>query len=88
MTWKRIKFCKKYLIWAPKQWENIMFSDELTFRLVDSRGMKVRRPSRLNSYKQRFSIPTVKHSASVMVWGCFSGKKGQGGLYCSPRTKR
>ncbi len=34
MTRKRIKFCKKYLNWTPKQWENVMFSDESTFRLV------------------------------------------------------
>jgi hypothetical protein len=87
MTWKRIKFCKKYLNWAPKLWENILFSDELTFRLVNSRGMKVRRPSRLNSYKQLFSIPAVKHSASVMVWGCFSGKNRQGGLYFLPKNQ-
>jgi hypothetical protein len=59
MTRKRIKFCKNYLNWTPKQWENVMFSDELTFRLVNSRGMKVRRPSRLNRYKQRFTIPTI-----------------------------
>jgi hypothetical protein len=53
-----------------------MFSDESTFRLVNSRGMKVPRPSVLNRYKQRFTVPTVKHSASVMVWGCFSGTNG------------
>jgi transposase len=87
MTRKRIKFCKKYLNWTPKQWENVMFSDESTFRLVNSRGMKVRRPSGLDRYKQRFTVPTVKHSASVMVWGCFSGKMGRGGLYFLPKNQ-
>jgi transposase len=86
MTRKRIKFCKKYLNWTPQQWENVMFSDESTFRLVNSRGRKVRRPMGLNRYKQRYTIPTVKHSASVMVWGCFSGKMGRGGLYFLPKN--
>ncbi len=87
MTRKRIKFGKKYLNWTPKQWENVMFSDESKFRLVNSRGIKVRRPSRLNSYKQRFTIPTVKHSAIVMVWGCCSSKNGRGGLYFIPKNQ-
>jgi hypothetical protein len=64
-----------------------MFFDESTFRLVNSRGIKVKRPSRLNRYKQRLTIATVKHSASVMVWGRFSGKKGRGGLYFLPKNK-
>jgi hypothetical protein len=34
----------------------------------------------MNRYKHKFVLKTVKHSASVMVWGCFSGKKGHGGL--------
>jgi hypothetical protein len=87
MTRKRIKFCKKYLIYTPKQWENLVSPNKSTFRLVNSRGMKVRRPSGLNHYKQRFTIATVKHSASVMVWGCFSGKKGRGGLYFLPKNQ-
>ncbi len=59
----------------------------LTFRLVNSREKKVRRPGGLNCYKQHFTIPTVKHSASVMIWGCFSGKKGRGGLYFLPKNQ-
>jgi hypothetical protein len=64
-----------------------MFFDESTFRLVNSRGIKVKRPSRLNCYKQCLTIATVKHSASVMVWGRFSCKKGRGGLYFLPKNK-
>jgi transposase len=86
MTKKRLAFCRKYLKWTPKQWENVMFSDESTFRLVNSRASIVRRPKGISRYKQRYTIPTVKHSASVMVWGCFSGKKGRGGLYFLPKN--
>ena len=33
-------------------------------------------------------MPTVKHSQSIMVWGCFSGEKGRGGLYFFPNNKK
>ncbi len=57
-----------------------MFSEEPTFRLINLRAQKVRRPSAMNRYKQRYVV-NVKHSASVMVWGCFCGKGGRGSLY-------
>ncbi len=31
--------------------------------------------------KQCYTVTSVKHSPSVMVWGCFSGQKGRGDLY-------
>jgi transposase len=58
-----------------------MFSDESTFHLVNSKGTTVRRAKGISRYKQRYTIPTVKHSERVMVWDCFSRKKGRGGLY-------
>jgi hypothetical protein len=84
MIKKRLRFCKKYRNWKEHDWRNVMYSDESTFRLLNPRGAKVRRPSNISRYKQRFTVPTVKHSPSVMVWGCFSGKLGRGGLYFLP----
>ena len=46
----------------------------------------MRRPSGVSRYLQRFTIKTVKHPASVMVWGCFSGNKGRGALYFLPQN--
>jgi len=86
MVKKRLSFCKKYLHWTPKQWESVMFSDESTFRLVNSRGTTVRRSKGVSRYKEGYTIPTVKHSEGVMVWGCFSGKVGRGGLYFLPKN--
>jgi hypothetical protein len=37
-----------------------------------------------NCYKQKYVVINVKHSASVMVWGCFSGVGGWGFLYFLP----
>jgi transposase len=86
MVKKRLAFCRKFKHWKEKDWRKVMYSDESTFRLVNSRGAKVRRPSTVSRYKHRYTIPTVKHSASVMVWGCFSGSKGRGGLYFLPQN--
>jgi hypothetical protein len=37
-----------------------------------------------NRNNQRYTIRNVKHPASIMVWGCFSGKGGRGSLYFLP----
>jgi transposase len=87
MKMKRIAFAKKYLNWTEKQWKNVMFSDESTFRIVNSRSVTVRRPKTMNRYKSKFTIPTVKHAAGVMVWGCYSGEVGRGSLYFLPKNK-
>jgi hypothetical protein len=77
-------FCRKYRDWKEQDWMNIMYSDASTFRLVNSRGAKVRRRSNISRYKQQFTIHTMKHSSHVMVWGCFSCKLERGGLYFLP----
>ncbi len=65
-----------------------MFSDESTFRIVNSRGAKVQRPKTVSRYKHQYTIPMVKHSASVMVWACFGGSHRIGGLYFLPINQR
>jgi transposase len=81
---KRLIFCKKHRSWSEKDWETVMFSDESTFRLINPRAQKVRRSSMTSRYKQHYTIRSVKHPASVMVWGCFSGQGGRGSLYFLP----
>jgi hypothetical protein len=56
-----------YMHWNADQWRKVMFSDESTFRIVNSRGAKVQRPKTVSRYKHQYTIPMVKHSASVMV---------------------
>jgi hypothetical protein len=43
MKMKRFAFAKKYLNWSEKQWMDAMFSDDYTFRIVNSRNVTVRR---------------------------------------------
>ena len=87
MVKKRLRFCRQYRDWSAEQWNDVMFSDESTFRIVNPRSVTVRRPKTMSRYLQRYTVATVKHSASVMVWGCFSGKKGRGGLYFLPTNQ-
>jgi hypothetical protein len=47
----------------------------------------VRRPSGSNRYDTKYTAKTVKHPASVMVWGCFSANLGRGGsIYFLPKN--
>ena len=62
-----------------------MFTDESMFTCIRSASVKVRRPKGSNRFDPRFTVKTVKHPAQVMVWGCFSGSGGKGGLYFLPK---
>ena len=64
-----------------------MFSDESMFMLVNPRAQKVRRPSSVSWYLSKYTVKTVKHPASVMIWGCFSGRGGRGSLFFLPKNE-
>jgi transposase len=63
-------------------WKNVIFSDESQFHQVQATAKYVRRPKN-ERFNQKYTIPTVRHSPSVMVWGSFSGQ-GAGNLYFLP----
>jgi len=46
----------------------------------------VRRPSTASRYDPKFTVKTVKHPGSVMMWGAFSGNLGRAGLYFLPKN--
>ena len=86
MMKKRVSFCKKYMHWTMADWRKVVFSDESTFRLVRGGYKLLRRPQGVSRYASKYTIKTVKHPESVMVWGAFSGNKGRGGLYFLPKN--
>ena len=86
MKKKRLGFCKKYLYWTAAEWRKVIFSDENNFRLVKGVPKMVRRPSTASQFDLKFTVKTVKHPASVMVWGAFSGNMGRAGLYFLPKN--
>ena len=83
MKEKRMKFARDHLAWTAADWANVMYSDESMFRCVrGTTNQMVRRPVGMR-YRSRYTVATVKFSASVMVWACFSAK-GRGGLFFLP----
>ncbi len=84
---KCLMFCKKYEKCTEEDWIDFMFNDELTFRIVNSRGTTVRQPRLIDCYHKKYTVSTVKHSASaIMIWGCFSGPRGRRGHYFLPES--
>jgi hypothetical protein len=57
-----------------------MFSNESTFRFVNSRRVKVRRPKIVSWNKHRYTIPTVKQRNGV---GLFLAAAREGEAFTS-----
>lgn len=73
---KRIAWAKAHESWTLEQWHKVLWSDESKFELFGSnrRVYVRRRPG--ERFHDNCLVPTVKHGGgSVMVWGCFGGKK-------------
>jgi hypothetical protein len=83
---KRVALARKFKDWIPEQWGKVMFSDERTFRTLRVVQRKVRRSFGSYRYSSRYTIKTMKHPDSVMVWACFTGDVGRGGLYFLPKN--
>ena len=76
----RLAFCAKYKQWTPEQWKQVLFSDESTFMQFRDVSKLVRVPEGVSPLNNKYTKKVVKHSPSVMVWGCF-GYNGRGSLY-------
>ena len=79
----RLRFAKKYKDWTPEQWRKVLFSDETCVQQFNYGKTLVRRPKG-ERYNPRFTTATVKHSPSLMIWGCISAQ-GRGGLWFLPK---
>ena len=65
-----------------------MFSDESNFQVLSMGSTTVRHPRLSDRCDPRYTVPTVKHPESVMLWGSFFGEKGGGRLYFLPKNKK
>ena len=45
-------------------------------------------PRSSDCFDPRYTVSTVKHPQSVMVWGCFYEEKDRRGLYFFPKNKK
>lgn len=76
---KRLAWCKEHANWTVNDWKKVTFSDESTFLQFQEQHQYVRRPPGSLPTNELYTDKTVKHSPSIMVWGCFS-HHGRGGL--------
>jgi transposase len=83
MRKKRLDFARRHQTWTVGDWNKVMFSDESTFQQFTSRQQHVRRPVG-KRFDVKYTIPTMKHPPSQMIWGAFS-HNGTAGLYFLPQ---
>ena len=76
---KRISFAKKYSVWTLEEWRKVLWSDEATFTVSGCGHSRVYRRPDSDPLDPRYTVKTVKHPDSVMVWGSF-GYHGVGEL--------
>ncbi len=84
MKAKRLAFAKKHRHLTEEDWSKVMYSDESTFRCMRATRKRVRRPVGSDRFDSQYIMKMVKHPASLMVWGCFSGYFGCGGIFFLP----
>ena len=83
---KLLQLAHKYSKWTVEDWKKVIFSDEWKFVMgYGNKGPHVRRQKH-ERHKAPCLKRSVKHPASVMVWGCISSR-GVGNLcFLSPKT--
>ena len=83
MKAKRVIFANKSADWSEKQWVKVLFSDESTIQQFGTRKQKVHRAVGTR-FEVRYTVATMKHPPSVMIWGAMSSN-GTAGLFFLPK---
>jgi hypothetical protein len=73
MKKKRLSFDEQYCHLTEDDRSTVIYSDENTFQCILWIRSTVRRPSGTHQFESQYTMKTVKHPASLMVWACFSG---------------
>ena len=76
---KRLKFAKAHQHWTSEDWSKVLFSDESCIQQFAVRKQHVRRPKG-KRFGPKYTVATMKHPPSQMIWGAMSAK-GTAGLY-------
>lgn len=72
MKQSRLNWGINFKTWTSDDWRKVMFSDESKFNIFSSDGSPYVRRRPNERFEESCTLKTVKHPASVMVWGCFS----------------
>jgi len=82
---KRLAFAKKHQDWTIAQLGKVMFSDEFTLQqfVVRKRHVRWLRGTR---FSEKYTISTMKHPPSQMIWGAISEHGVAGISFLPPGT--
>lgn len=83
----RVAFCKKYKEFSLAEWRGVLWSDESVFTVTGTSGCSVYRKPGSDPHLPQYTVKTVKHPASLMVWGCFT-YHGVGDLVVLPANQK
>ncbi|KAK8396087.1 hypothetical protein O3P69_005296 [Scylla paramamosain] len=83
---KRLAFVQKYSSWTLDEWRRVLWTDEATFRVSDTKG-KVWRRKGSDPHDPKFTAKSVKHPTSLMAWGAFS-YGGVADLHIFPKAEQ
>ena len=85
MRKKRLAFAKRHQHWTREDWRKVLFSDESTLQQFTVRKRNIRRPPG-KRYDEKYTMATMKHPPSQMVWGAMSCNGTAGHYFLTPGT--
>ena len=85
MKKKRLEFAKKHIAWSIEELKKVLFSDESTFQQFTIRKNYIRR--RVGErFNEKYTIFTMKHPQTQMIWGTMSANDMAGIYFLKPGT--
>ncbi|GFS65696.1 transposable element Tcb1 transposase [Trichonephila clavipes] len=69
---RRLTWAREHSLWAIKDWEKVIFSDESQFYISGNQSSAYVRRRTHEEFSPLCLKSTVKYLAKVMVWGCMS----------------
>lgn len=70
---KRLAWCKTHVLWTQNEWNDVIFSDESHFEVINRKNRCfVRRTPDEKEAQFNFSVRTQGGGGTVSVWGCFT----------------
>lgn len=83
---RRVQFTRDHKDWDLVQWHKVLWTDEATYCVSESKGTKVWKSRTSSACDPRLTVTSIKHLPYLMVWGSF-GYGGLGNLVVLPKSQ-